>query len=521
MEALWYLRKQTIKNRVKKALKRPVTYIYLVLGIVYAVMVISGLGIILKELHFDSVYGLVVILTVGTFYMLPGNFVSYAGRKGIIFRPQQAHFVFTAPISPKLILLDGAALNSLLSFLFGLAISIAGIFVFGLPVWKAALLFIVGFGAEMVLEYSIILIVYGSDRFSDGRFKVWGRVIWGILLLTALFLVLYFRKNGMSLESAKVLIDHPGLCMIPVVGWNISAFRLILLGPDTVNVIGTILYLVTMAALALSARKMKNSGEYYEEAAKFADDYLEYRNKNKRGETTYSIGGKKKFRAVKGRFGAGAGAIFGRQLLEYKKERFFIFDTMTALCVVMSGIFGKTMDVPADGRQGLYLLGMLAYLAFCTSGVVGKWDKELQNPYLYLIPDTPVRKMWNATKMDHIKAVIDGTLMTVIVGIFWKIPTVQMICCIILYALLQANKTYLKVLAKLLLGNTMGKFGRDILRVLIQSIVLGIGVVIAVFAAMFLDTVFVFGILLVYASVSAAATAMLASMKFEVLEQTE
>ena len=122
MKALWYLRKTIWKNQIKKALKRPTTYLFLVLGIFYIGIIVAGIGTVAANFQFDSAYGLVILMTIWSFYMIPANFVSYAGRKGIIFRPCQAHFVFTAPISPKRILLDTAALNLGLSIVGGLSL---------------------------------------------------------------------------------------------------------------------------------------------------------------------------------------------------------------------------------------------------------------------------------------------------------------------------------------------------------------------------------------------------------------
>ena len=49
MKALWYLTKMSLKNRICKALKKPVTYIYLAIGILYAVMILYGWGVLAAE----------------------------------------------------------------------------------------------------------------------------------------------------------------------------------------------------------------------------------------------------------------------------------------------------------------------------------------------------------------------------------------------------------------------------------------------------------------------------------------
>ena len=62
----------------------------------------------------------------------------------------------------------------------------------------------------------------------------------------------------------------------------------------------TVLYLLTVAVMITAAVRMKCDGDYYEDAAKFADDYAEMRRRKVNGEMVMSIGEKKKrFRRVK------------------------------------------------------------------------------------------------------------------------------------------------------------------------------------------------------------------------------
>ena len=61
-----------------------------------------------------------------------------------------------------------------------------------------------------------------------------------------------------------------------------------------------------------------------QDAAKFADDYAEMKARKNNGEMVMSIGKKKKFKRASVEYKAsGAKAIFYRQLLEYKKEKWF------------------------------------------------------------------------------------------------------------------------------------------------------------------------------------------------------
>ena len=98
MKALIYLTKRSFINNLKRAVKKPSTLIALIFAVVYGGFVIFSLGIMAIGVHIDSPKGLLAVLAVWSIYGIFGNFLGYSSRKGIIFRPAHAHFVFTAPI---------------------------------------------------------------------------------------------------------------------------------------------------------------------------------------------------------------------------------------------------------------------------------------------------------------------------------------------------------------------------------------------------------------------------------------
>lgn len=112
---------------------------------------------------------------------------------------------------------------------------------------------------------------------------------------------------------------------------------------------------------------------------------------------------KRRFRRVESKITAkGARAIFYRQFLEYKKEKYFIFTKMTVLSAVVAFIFAYSLQksVSDSSMAGFILLGVVAYVALIMSGYTGKWESELKNPYIFLIPDSPLKKcgmrlLWN------------------------------------------------------------------------------------------------------------------------------
>ena len=523
MRALFYLTKRSFINNLKKAVRKPTTLIALILGAAYAVFVAFSLVTLAVGIRMDSVQGLVIIVTIWTIYITLGNFMAYSGRKGVIFRPAHAHFVFTAPISPKLVLVGSSWMNYLTSAIVFLVLSIGGLTVFQVPVWRVVLFLLVGCGVEVALELCIMVFLYTNDHLPE---KLMSGIRMGIkvfLIAFTLAIVLYFRRNGFSVESALNFIDWPVLRMIPVIGWQVAVYRLILLGPDTLNIICTVLYAAVFVIFAAGVLRMKCDGGYYEEAAKFADDYAEIRQRQQNGEMVTGLSGKKRrFRRVKEKItGRGARAVFYRQLLEYKKEKFFIFSKMTLICAVIALIFSYSFREAVDetGRPEFFLLGIVAYVSLIMSGYLGKWESELSSPYLFLIPDSPFKKLWYATAMEHIKALADGCVICIPIGIFWQIHPLYIVLCILAFVVIQADRLYTKVIAQCLLGDVFGKTGQNMLRMVIQMFLLGLGAGAAALAGVFINPGLVFPIVLIYCMIITVAMGALASLRFETMEQ--
>lgn len=523
MKALIYLTKRSFINNLKKALHKPVTSLLMIFLTAYVVFVVFGLGILVQDLHFNSVKGLVIVVTLWTLYTFLANFLSYASRKGVIFRQGHAHFVFTAPISPKLVLIHSAWMNYITSAVFYLVFLILGITAFGVAPWKMILFFLVCGVLEIVLECCIMVWLYTNERLPEKVLKLLGWGIKGFLAAITVVIFLYFRREGISLASASAFFDWPVLQMIPVVGWNICVYRLILLEPTALNLTGTVLYLAVVSVMSVIAFRMKCDGGYYEEAAKFADDYAEMKRKKSNGEIVTGIREKRRtFRKVNSTYRAqGAKAIFSRQLLEYKKEKYFIFSKMTLLCLGFAVIFSYTMRESAmeTGVPQFFLLGIIAYICLVMSGYTGKWEKELQNPYLFLIPDKAYKKLWYATVMEHVKALMDGIVMCVPIGIAWDVHPVYIVQTILIYTVLQANRLYMRVLAQCLVGNLLGKTGQSIVRALMQMFILGIGIMLAVLIGIIVDLNMVFPVMLLYTLVVTVFTGLIASVRFDTMEQ--
>ena len=486
MRALLYLTKRSFINRAKKAVRKPVTYLYIALGVFYVAGILAAFASLAAAGGIAHKEGIVYVMTVWLYFIFCSNFLSYAKLKGVIFRPSHAHFIFTAPISSKLVLLHGAILNYTVSFVADLLFSVAAVTVFHVEPARGVLLFVFCFVFETVFETSLMVFLYSGEE----RFR-------GLIRLLRLLI----------------------LALVAAVA-SVAAWYLVAGGIRVWNVIGTVLFLLACTGMFLVAWKIRCTGAYYEDAAKFADDYAELRKRNQKGESGLGFGKKKLKKASLSGWGTGARAILSRQLLEYKKERFFIFTgfTLAALIGAVACIFfvGRPQeDLPPE----LVLMGVAVYMVFVGTGYMGKWGKELEQPYIYLIPEPAAKKLWYATCTEHLKALVDAVLFFVPVGLAWGLPIWKTGAIILSYVVLQANRLYIKVLGDSLLGDTLGTTGKQFFLLAVQGGILGIGALVSIPASYFINTNLLFLIVPIYSMMITVLIAALTVPRFECMEQ--
>lgn len=521
--ALIYLYRKSFKNRVKKALRKPVTYIYMILVILYFVMIFASF-----HTAFDSLFSgtgderasiLTMILTVIAFLFIPSNLISYSKRKGLVFRQSDIHFLFQAPVNPKAVLLYAHVRGVLMGLVLSLVMTIGGVVWFDMPVWKMAVYFLFSCIVENVLEGSMMVLCYGNERFQKKQMFLFQLLMYALAGIFVLIGIAVYIKEGAGLSAAAGYLHGSAIQMVPVIGWYIAFLHLFFMGPTAVNAVCSALYFVSVILLLFLAVRMKCTGEYYEDAIKFAEDYEEARQKGKKGEVAIT-GWKKKYgKATVDYKGGYAKALFYRQLLEYKKNRFFIFGFYTLICLAL-GIGMAVLGYRGEfGEEAPFvILGVMAYLTFIFASYAGKWGKELTKPYTFLIPDSAFHKLWYATLMEHIRSLADGCLLALPTGIVLRMPFFQIVLIVAAYVCLQACKLYAEVMVEAFLGNILGNIGKQFARLFFEGIVITFGIMGAAAGTLLISLEAGLVVLIGVMAVLTAVMMVIASLNFERME---
>ncbi|MCM1191316.1 MAG: putative ABC exporter domain-containing protein [Butyrivibrio sp.] len=521
MGAVGYLYRRTLANRVKKALHKPVTYVYIVFILFYLTVVPVSLRVMAEEYRLASPDGMVLVLTALAIWIVPANLAAYAKRKGLVYRNSDAHFLFPSPVSPKRVLIYAYIRTLFMQVLLNLFAVACGVIIFRVAVWRLAVYVLFSLVVENVAEGCIMLMLYGSERLGETQRKWIVRAAYGLIGVLVLIGVYYYMTRGLHASTLAAFLKSDAVKLVPVAGWYISVIHLLFGEVSAMSITGSVLYLCLLAAAVFGAVRMKCTGAFYEDAAKFAEDYEEVLENQRQGGAKMRIGRKQKFGRASVRYrGTGARALFYRQLLEYKKGKFFIFNFSTLISLAAGiGIAWLYVREGDFGGMEPYIIPMVsAYITFIFTTLNGKWAKELKSPYTYLIPDSAFAKLLNATGIQLIQNLINGLLITAPGAVVMGMSPQAAALCVIACAVFASNKLYALAVAEIAVGGTLGVVGKQLFQMFIQCFVIMAAVLGAVLGAMTGGVTLAYGIMDIFLLLLTAAFMVIAALNFYKME---
>lgn len=517
-----YLFQRVLKNRLKYALKKPTTYLYILFLLGYIYILLSGAGAYVGMLSLNSRQGFIIVLTFLMLFSMPSSMWVLTKKKGLIFKLSDIHFLFQMPLNPKGLLIFGYRTGLMMELIINIIILIGCVTVFHIPFVVVAFYFIYANIIEPVFETALMITIYGNESLSDNTLE---KIRFGIkivlLLIVVLAIYIFFFVDS-TINAVNIFVFHPLLQLIPIVGWALAPIHLLINGYSLVSVIGTVCYAVMFISVVYYAKQMPCTGQYFEDALTYANEYSEIKKRSQKGEFVF-LAKKKKLRKAHITYkGTGAKAIFYRQLLEYKKKRLFIFSTMTFISLGI-GIVAAYFYIKNQINQSIMVMAVLAgmtYMVFLMSGYATKWTQELESIYLYLIPDSKLKKVFYATLVEHIRSFIDGALVTLPIFIVGGLSFLEMLMIIFIYVSLQAVKLYLTMIVYYILGKTLGKIFQQILHMILFAIVISLGITILIWSMLtFMSLTAALLLLLIYALAISGILMILCTFQFDKMEK--
>lgn len=440
---LVYLTAVKLKNQVKTILKTPSKLIYgIFLIAMFALMAVSStLGEEELPAASRSLSELAAIVTVFYTVMFLLVFVNGSSGSTAMFTLSDVTMLFPSPLSPKKILFYGLLRQMGLSLLLGFFLlfqyswlhSLYGI------TYGSLLLIVVGYGLTLFLAQLCAMAVYvrASGRENAGRAVKYGSygAAFLYLALTAFAcrgeisaLLSGGSYEGLLSAASSFLSTLPGV-LFPVSGWAAGIVGGALTGNAGTLAVCAALTVAAAAALVLSILKADTS--YYEDAIESAETAQSAITAQKEGRYQETAPKRVKVGKTGIRKGWGASAVYHKHKVENRRSGVFFLSNMSLLFAAIIIAFAFFMRAIDDGEGGL-LIGVFfmgAYLQMFSS-TLGRFNRELLKPYLYLIPEPPLKKLLYALKENLISDCFEAVLVFLPVGLILEASPLDVLLCI-------------------------------------------------------------------------------------------
>lgn len=489
MKALTYLMFTQIKNRILSLRKKPALLI--LYGIIALIMIGSIVSLIVlnrgqtNKTYYDSRILYLFLLGFGLLYLFTFTYTGLSTGSSF-FSMADVGLLFVAPISNKKILVYGL-ITSIGKTAF------ASIFIFyQIPNLKSS------FGYELteILALFFIYIVMimicqilsiGVYIFSNGNQNRKNLVrtilyVFAGLLLVSVYLIMQ-KENVSLIDAVKILVDSRIFGYVPIVGWMIMFFKGVITGAILQVIVSLVLY--TAVGILIISLLTAHEADYYEDVLHSTEvtfqrlqDYKEGRNIS--ASTNRKVKVKDNEKGLKGR---GAFVFASKHLLEMRRgSRLIYIDTFTIISMIGVGITGYYMS---SNTSPYIILSILIYIQYFMT-IFGRLKIELIKPYIYLIPEASIKKLFAASISSLLKPCIDGVLIFTTLAVVGGAGVLECIFMAIAYVCSGAVFVGLTIVYQRLFGAQPNRVALVFLGLLLMLIIIGPAVVVTILVSTFI-----------------------------------
>lgn len=496
MKALMYITKRSFINFIKDLKNRPAALIgylaYTALLIFLIVGSLSNKKTIVTGVNIE-IYGAIVTAVILSFLGL--TLVYGAKNGGTFFRKADVNFVFPSPISSTKVLFYGLLKESKSVFI------MVVLLLFQIPLIKRSVglvdggIWILILGVVLfTINLSLLqMIMYSISCRSDMHKKIIKRTMDLIMIVFGIFIIYNIFKYGDIFGGVSKALNCSAFMYIPVIGWYKQIFMSAVTGIDIAFILNVIVILAFISLLIYVIYKLDN--DFYEDVLKGADILEEQLKIRKEGKGDLSVFNKdSKVRKVKLQLkGKGASAIFYRQLGELKKSGWFFVNKRTLIFFIIAFVYGKIAKT--NNLEAILYFTLYMHFIFSAND---NWTKELSKPYIYLIPDSSIKKIIFATLADTIKNFIDGFVIFITAGVLVGADIITMILCGLTYGAFGAVFIYGNVLFVRIFSASHSQNLKAFLRMILILLILVPGIILSVVMRQMIGNYSQYFVLIIY-----------------------
>ena len=429
---LVYILTTRLKNKILSIVKKPSQLIFvLVVALLLGVSVFSAsqqAGMTSYVRPVEELFSICLVLFGVSFVLTAFSGIS---KGASLFSMSDVNFLFPSPAKSIPILIYGLVQQMGTSLLLGFFIlfqystinNFYGVnFKFILSVFL--LYAVVSFCGQLTA-----MVIYILTSSSDKKRAVakWIFVSVAVLYVGAIFIkALSSGQNDMVPALVETTSELPAM-LFPVVGWG----RMILSGifspeQNIIYIILGITLMIAYVALMVILVKVKQV-DYYEDVLKATEASFSAITAKKEGKLTEAVPQNVKVGKIGIGKGHGSDVFYHKHRVESRRAKSLIFDIPTMVYMAVICVFSFIFK-----SMGILPVLILSIYMQLFSVALGRWVKELILPYVYLIPEKPMKKLFNCLKESFEKITVEAIILFAIVGIITKLEPAEIIGCIIL-----------------------------------------------------------------------------------------
>lgn len=476
--ALGYLIRTKIKNQLISFFKKPIRLIYVLLfaGLIGFTVFGGNQGAAEADRKIRDISELTAGLNLLLIAIFSINFYAGLNAGGSIFKMSDVNFLFPSPLKSRNILFYALVQQLGTSLLIGVFIlfqySSLHIY-YNLSFWGLILVFLI-YSIVVFFSQTMATIVYTFVSDSD-RKKRNAKLLFLLLLLAEIFYLGLRLLNGRNdiLGTTFAAVNSLPFQLFPFAGWFGSAAAGILTGSYLEA--GLWLALSMLAFFGAVSVISRSKREYYEDVLAMAENLQTVVNSSRDGIAPEAAPRHIKVGKQGLQKGVGAQVFFYKHLLENRRMSKLWVKPLSLFFVVMCIGFSLFMK-----KEGLIpIFAFAAYLQIFTVGI-GRFGREIQKPYIYLIPEPPFKKMVYALAEALPTELVEGTLLFVPVAFILRLPVSILLLCILARLSFSALFLASSILIDRIWGGALSKAAGMLLYILIDVILALPGVALAI-----------------------------------------
>lgn len=411
--SLLYLTAVRFKNKLLSLVKKPQNVIViLLLGIALYSSNSGGASVSSAFRNPSELYAIITAVYVFVFVTTAFHGIS---KGASMFTMSDVNFVFTSPVKSVHALLYGLVSQMGTSLLLGFFILFQYSWMknsYGIT-FPFLLLVLLGYALAAFCGQLTAMVIYSLTSSDDKKRSIAKYIIIAVCVGFGAFVVARAvnQKDGESIRKLAGAVSSLPVSFFPVAGWLRTVIAGSFYGESiTAIIICAVLcvaYVVIMLLLLVLFRS-----DYYEDVLQATEASFSAVTAKKEGRVSEAVPSKVKVGKIGIQGGTGAGVIYYKHRKESKRARLFIFDISTMVYMVITVVasfFMKNMNIA-------FFIAFASYLQMF-SICLGRWTKEFSKPYIYLIPESNMKKLYYCLKESILMYLAEAAVTAVLSGI--------------------------------------------------------------------------------------------------------